>query len=92
MLKCVHYFIINKDTAKGSERHDFLSEIEMMKKVSEGQNSHVVSMLGCVTTQEPLCLLTEFVQYGDLLSYMRSCRSIVRHNSLMCHRSSDRFR
>jgi len=50
----------------------------MMKKVSEGQNPHVVAMLGCVTTQEPLCLLTEFVQYGDLLSYLRSSRTIVR--------------
>ena len=66
------------DSARGSERQDFLSEIDMMKKVSEGQNPHVVAMLGCVTTQEPLCLLTEFVQYGDLLSYLRSSRAIVR--------------
>ena len=49
----------------------------MMKKVSEGHNPHVVTMLGCVTTQEPLCLFTEYVEYGDLLSYLRSSRNLV---------------
>lgn len=70
-------FICYTDTAEGSERQDFLSEMEMMKKVSEGHNPHVVAMLGCVTTQEPLCLLTEFVQYGDLLSYLRTNNRMV---------------
>ena len=64
-------------SAKGNERQDFLSEIEMMKKVAEGQSPHVVCLLGCVTIQEPLCLITEFVKYGDLLSYLRTNRRIV---------------
>ena len=64
-------------SAKGNERQDFLSEIEMMKKVAEGQNTHVVGLLGCVTIQEPLCLITEFVEFGDLLSYLRTNRRIV---------------
>ena len=70
------------DTARGSERQDFLSEIEMMKKVSEGHSHHVVGMLGCSTLREPLCLLTEFVKHGDLLSYLRSSRKIVSSNKL----------
>jgi serine/threonine protein kinase len=61
-----------KSSAKGGERRDFLSEIEMMKKVSAGQNPHVVSMVGCVTVQEPLSLITEFVPYGNLLQYLRT--------------------
>jgi proto-oncogene tyrosine-protein kinase Ret len=61
-----------KTSAKGGERRDFLSEIEMMKKVSAGQNPHVVSMVGCVTVQEPLSLITEFVPYGNLLQYLRT--------------------
>ena len=65
-------------SAKGNERQDFLSEIEMMKKVAEGQNPHVVCLLGCVTIQEPLCLITEFVKYGDLLSYLRTNRKMVQ--------------
>ena len=75
-------FFCRIESAKGSERQSFLSEIEMMKKVSEGQNPHVVGLLGCVTIQEPLCLITEFVKYGDLLSYLRTNRRKVCHNFL----------
>ena len=64
-------------TAGGNERKDFLSEIEMMKKVAEGQNAHVISLVGCVTIQEPLSLITEFIKYGDLLSYLRAIRRKV---------------
>ena len=49
----------------------------MMKKVSEGHNRHVVSMVGCVTLQEPLCLITEFIPYGNLLQYLRTNRRMV---------------
>ena len=49
----------------------------MMKKIAEGNNPHVVNMIGCVTLQEPLCLVTEFVKYGDLLSYLRTTRKQV---------------
>ena len=69
------HFIVS---AKGSERRDFLREIDMMKKVSEGQNPHVVSLIGCVTIQEPLCLITEYMKYGDLLMYLRTNRKLVR--------------
>ncbi len=76
-LCCVTFFLTLTDTARGSERQDFLSEIELMKKVSEGHSPHVVGMLGCVTLQEPLCLVTEFVKYGDLLSYLRTTWKMV---------------
>ena len=49
----------------------------MMKKVAEGQNPHVVGLLGCVTIQEPLMLIIEFIKYGDLLSYLRTNRRMV---------------
>ena len=48
-----------------------------MKKIAQGNNPHVVNMIGCVTLQEPLCLLTEFIKYGDLLSYLRSSRKMA---------------
>lgn len=50
-----------------------------MKKVAEGKKPHVVNMVGCVTIQEPLCLITEFVKHGDLLSYLKSTRKIVKN-------------
>ena len=45
-----------------------------MKKMAEGNNPHVVNMLGAVTIQEPLCVITEFVEYGDLLKYLQASR------------------
>ena len=83
-LKLKQYYVSHKFitfsfivSAKGNERQDFLSEIEMMKKVAEGLNPHVVSLVGCVTIQEPLCLITEFIRYGDLLSYLKTNRRMV---------------
>ena len=61
----------------GNKRRDFLAEIDMMKKIAEGYNPHIVNMVGCVTLQEPLCLITEFVPYGDLLSYLKYQRKKV---------------
>ena len=90
---CVTIFSLFFSTAsaKGSERQDFLSEIETMKKVTECHNPHVVSMIGCVTTQEPLCLLTEFVQYGDLLSYLRTNNRLVISNFSIVKQPGNHF-
>ena len=63
--------------ATGSEKRDFLEEIELMKRIAKGSNPHVVNMLGCVTLQEPLSLITEFVEHGDLLTYLCACRKQV---------------
>ena len=49
-----------------------------MKTIAEGGNPHVVSLIGCVTEKEPLCLITEYLPYGDLLSYLHSIRKVVR--------------
>lgn len=48
-----------------------------MKQVAEGNNPHIVNMIGCVTLQEPICLVTEFVKYGDLLTYLCTIRNVV---------------
>ena len=69
------------DNSLGSEKANFLKEIEMMKNVS-GTNSDlkqfVVNMVGCVTVQEPMMLVLEFVTHGDLLSYLRNIRKRVK--------------
>lgn len=62
----------------GYEKTDFLKEIDMMKMVAEGNNTHVVSFVGCVTVQEPLCLVTEYVRHGDLLAYLQNIRRMVK--------------
>lgn len=48
-----------------------------MKKISSGKNQRVVNMLGSVTIQEPMLLVTEFVVHGDLLTYLRASRKKV---------------
>ena len=55
----------------------FLSEMEMMKKVSEGCNPHVVKMVGCVTLSSPASLLLEYVPHGNLRDYLRKYRTSV---------------
>lgn len=72
------FLVVYIASATGSERTDFLQEIDTMKKVAKGNNPHIVNMIGCVTIQEPLCLITEFVTHGDLLSYLKSIRSMVK--------------
>ena len=52
----------------------------MMKTVSGSNNdlrNFVVNMVGCVTAQEPMLLVLEFVKHGDLQSYLRSIRKKV---------------
>lgn len=55
-----------------------------MKTVSHGGSElsmYVVNMVGCVTAQEPLLLLVEFVKYGDLLNYLRFVRKVILCNN-----------
>ena len=50
-----------------------------MKKIAEGNNPHVVNMIGAVTLQEPMLLMLEFMNYGDLLNYLRACKKQVKY-------------
>lgn len=55
-----------------------MNEIKMMKRVAEGGNPHVVSLIGCVTRDDPLCLVIEYLKYGDLKSYLHSIKEQVK--------------
>ena len=59
----------------------------MMKNVS-GTNSNlrrfVVNMVGCITAHEPMMLVLEFVEHGNLLNYLRGFKNKV--NSYKCHK------
>lgn len=77
-LTCLYpYHHIYIASATGDERSDFLKEIDILKKISNGNSPHVVNMVGCVTSQEPLSLITEFIKHGDLLTYLRINRKSV---------------
>ena len=55
----------------------------MMKKVAQGDNVHIVKMVGCVSAQSPYALLLEYVPYGSLLDYLRENRKLVRGGRVM---------
>eukprot|EP00731_Ephydatia_muelleri_P008835 Em0004g1173a len=71
---------VPRRSANSIDKANFLKEIEMMKTVSQGGSElsmYVINMVGCVTAQEPLLLLVEFVKYGDLLNYLRFVRTVM---------------
>ena len=56
---------------------DFIKEIDLMKRVGQKHNSHVVSMICCTMNQEPKALVLEYVEYGDLLQYLQKNKAYV---------------
>lgn len=70
-----------------SELNAFYDEIALMKKVSAGNNPHVVKLIGCVTNQSPMAILLEYAAHGDLLHYLRAMRKVhcPLHQSIYVH-------
>lgn len=69
------------EDATEDDMKEFLKEIELMKTISEFSSPHVVNMVGASTVNKPLLLITEFMRYGDLFNYLKSCREEVSINS-----------
>ncbi|XP_020894216.1 fibroblast growth factor receptor 4 isoform X2 [Exaiptasia diaphana] len=65
---------IVKETDSETARKDLLAELELLKLIDPHPN--VVGLLGCCTRGDPLMLIVEFCEYGDLQSYLRHCRGI----------------
>ena len=61
--------------ASAQEQHEFLSEIEFMKKV--GFHKNIISMLACCTKENQAFLIVEFIQHGDLLHLLKDKRQKV---------------
>ena len=66
---------------------EFMEEIELMKRI--GKHPHIVSMLGCITKSQPLCLIVEYCCHGDLLSSLKKGRLGVcsSRNRALCGRT-----
>ncbi|XP_078355935.1 proto-oncogene tyrosine-protein kinase receptor Ret-like, partial [Oculina patagonica] len=63
-----------KEDANESHRKDLLSELQVMKGLAP--HKHVIELLACITKSEPLCVITEFAPYGDLLGFLRKKRGL----------------
>ncbi|KJH49621.1 protein tyrosine kinase [Dictyocaulus viviparus] len=58
-------------------RGEFLREIGLMKSL--GYHERLVNMLACITESEPLCLIMEYCNDGDLLRFLRErCKYMIK--------------
>ena len=74
------FFSVFIDCPSEEELEDFREEIQMMKTI--GYHKNIVNLVGCSTKREPLCLVVEYMCYGDLLNYLRQRRSKVSINTM----------
>lgn len=49
-----------------------MGEITLLKRIGFAKHPHVVSLFGCVTIPEPMCILLEYLEYGNLRDYLQS--------------------
>ncbi|XP_065681819.1 angiopoietin-1 receptor isoform X1 [Hydra vulgaris] len=68
-----------KEGANESEFSDFKDEIILMKSL--GYHRNIVNMIGCSTRNKSLCLVLEYLENGDLLSFLRQNRTMIFNNS-----------
>ena len=66
---------ISADNSSVEEKQLFTDEINVMKRVSDGNNPHVLKMLGCVTATNPMMLVLQFVPQGNLKNYLRAMKT-----------------
>ena len=78
-----YVLLLSQVNASLVEKNNFLKEIELMKRVSSGRCQYVVNTIGSCTLQEPLALVLEYMPYGDLLTYLRTSRNVVRVCSMV---------
>ncbi|XP_025993856.2 fibroblast growth factor receptor 3 isoform X2 [Solenopsis invicta] len=72
------------DACNESEvRRQLLEEIMIMK--AAGSHKHLVSLIGCCTSpNNPICILLEYMEMGDLLAYLHSRRKIQADDTSLC--------
>lgn len=61
-----------REKAPAEEMDDFLSEIDILKKV--GEHPNIVRIYGCCIIKEPYLIVMEFVPCGDLKHYLLDLR------------------
>ncbi|XP_048733843.2 uncharacterized protein LOC125649973 isoform X2 [Ostrea edulis] len=69
-----------QEEASETKKEEFLREIRLMKGI--GYHNNVISMLGCCTLHDPICLIVEHATHGDLLSYLRNIRQRIQQSKI----------
>ncbi|KAJ8024535.1 Fibroblast growth factor receptor 1 [Holothuria leucospilota] len=60
-----------RDGLSAVMREDFLDEIRLMIEI--GEHPNIMPVIACKTITEPYYLITEYMDYGSLLDYLRKC-------------------
>ncbi|XP_043289633.1 tyrosine-protein kinase receptor torso-like [Venturia canescens] len=72
--------------AEPEARRQLLAEIETMK--SGGNHSHLVQLIGtCTLPENPICVILEYVEGGDLLRHLHRLRDGLMGYDQICNRS-----
>ncbi|GMR51881.1 hypothetical protein PMAYCL1PPCAC_22076, partial [Pristionchus mayeri] len=66
------------ESADTLTERDFRMEIHLMKRI--GYHERLVNILACVTLSEPMLLISEYCQNGDLLEFMKKRRKYMLEN------------
>lgn len=66
------------------DQQEFYLQLDRWKRISGESHPFLLEMLGCKTHTEPVCLLLEYAENGDLLSFLLNKRKEVRYVSLIC--------
>lgn len=61
-----------RDNAPPEELEDFLSEIDILKRI--GEHPNVVKLVGCCTLKQPYMMVMELVPCGSLKTYLLKLR------------------
>eukprot|EP00045_Choanoeca_perplexa_P016726 m.229631 g.229631 ORF g.229631 m.229631 type:complete len:1594 (+) comp17343_c0_seq1:69-4850(+) len=61
-------------TAVVKDKTDFLKEAELMKRFASPWHINVLRLLGVVTQDEPMMIIVEYMENGDLRSFLRRSR------------------
>ena len=69
-----HLFHAHIGGATLDMKERFLDEVKLHLQI--GNHPNILSVLGCVTVDEPFCMVTEFMEFGDLLSFLRKCNTV----------------
>ncbi|XP_065224282.1 uncharacterized protein LOC135848315 [Planococcus citri] len=64
-----------KDSHSDSDMIDLVKEMEILKLI--GAHENVLRLLGCITQNGPLLIITEYAQNGNLLNFLRKRHHFV---------------
>ena len=61
--------IMNSTSTDVSDKDDLLHEMDFMKRL--GYHSHIVSLLGCISSPDEPMLIVEYCAHGDMQRFLR---------------------